>query len=1153
MKKNYLFGLFALATMLFTASCQEEDIAGINAGNSDVVTFAVNMKQTATTRAAALAGRGAQADKLYYGVYEKVGEKWELIPAISAAQEEGNLDPATITPGTPTQVEIKLAKQKDYSVIFWATNNSNNVCDVDWANRTMTMKTTGATANNEANDAFWAYETVVLNGAVAKTVDLYRPFAQLNIGASKADFKAAHDAQVDVNQSQIVLKKVANTFNMETGAASGKADVVLTYAYNAIPDSTAWKFPVAGHEYLAFGYVLVDTAKALVDVELAYNDAKGGAYNSAFTSVPVQRNYRTNIYGNLLSNSADYDVNLKPELGEEDTNIQVWDGESMDAPAIDDENKTVTVGLPNQLAWLAAAVNGTLPSDNVTRAVVDKNNFKGYTIKLESDINLGNQPWTPIGTSTNLSAGDTFQGTFDGQGFTITGLNVEHQDVAGLFGYVYGATIKNVTIEGATIKSNHYAGGVVAWVLNNKGNIQIPMVIENCHVKNSTITSTPEEVNGEWDNGDKVGGIVGYACYWSEDHGKNDGAVIKDCSVENTTIKAYRDFAGIVGYASHATIEKCSVKDITLEQDLTHDYKAPNTPTTFGDIIGRNDGGNTIDGEVAVASVEALQTAINAAEGKTTIALYADMEGNVTVVQKQGVKITIDGKGKKFNGSIKVHSNSNHYADAALTIRNVNFESSAASVNVIEALENGSLRYSTNITVEGCTFTATGEGENTSVGVQIKASKNAKVLNCTATNMHSLIQAQSCDETVVVEGCTINGKNGVAFKQVKAATVEGTTINAREYGIRFDGNIDNYGIVVKNNNITAYQPLIVRKMTGKNNTIKLEGDNTFTTDEEYQIVITNGSDDEEYVKPTGTYTLTGAEKYSYFPAPPVAKIGNTEYSSINEAIANWTNGTTLTLIADVTLSDVITLSSQEHHYLALGTYTMTAASDKNAIEIKSYGKADRGESGALTITADATNPGGINAGNKSCIHYKYDATLANNNYDRPIIYIKGGVFVGNSISSNGHNEEQDKCATFNISGGIFNCALNLTKAKLLISGGTFNKSVSCTGGGTSHRLIWGGKFKSFLFMTADDKNTKFWFGTSMAVSDVGLYIDDDNYLVVGGPVITEFGDKFAAKATNATKWSSYLKYSSAAEHGLYYTNADLAIQKHGEANVVLPQ
>ena len=269
-----------------------------------------------------------------------------------------------------------------------------------------------------------------------------------------------------------------------------------------------------------------------------------------------------------------------------------------------------------------------------------------------------------------------------------------------------------------------------------------------------------------------------------------------------------------------------------------------------------------------IYSADDLQTAVEAAVAGTAneFTLAANIEGEVVVViQQPDVKITIDGADHKFKGYIKVHSNSYHYADAALNIKNVNFETAQASVNFIEALENGAERYSTNITVENCTFTATGEAVDTAVGLQIKASKWAKVLNCTATDMHSLIQAQSCDETVVVKDCTINGKNGVAFKQVKAATVEGTTIVAREYGIRFDGNTDNYGIVVKNNNVTAAQPFIVRKMTGKNNTIVLEGQNTFTTDEYFKIVITNGSDDEAYVAPTGTYTLTGAEAYNVFP------------------------------------------------------------------------------------------------------------------------------------------------------------------------------------------------------------------------------------------------------------------------------------------------
>lgn len=334
------------------------------------------------------------------------------------------------------------------------------------------------------------------------------------------------------------------------------------------------------------------------------------------------------------------------------------------------------------------------------------------------------------------------------------------------------------------------------------------------------------------------------------------------------------------------------------------------SPTIFNIIIDEEFEGEKNDGRIFNATD--LQAALDAAPANATtvINLGANIEANVTDIQKPGRKVVIDGRGYKYNGTIKVHSNSNHYADAALTIKNLKFETSTASVNFIEALENGSERYSCNITVENCTFTATGAAENTAVGVQIKSSKNAKVIGCTATNMHSLIQAQSCDESVLVQNCTVNGKNGVAFKQVKSATVEGTTITAAAYGIRFDGNIDNYGIVVKNNNITANQPLIVRKMTGKDNTIALEGENTLTvsaasTSTEtpaYQIIITNGSDDEAYVKPTGTYTLTGAEGYTMFPEPyPVATWN--EFTAALVAGEDW-----IKLTADISTSASYTLT-----------------------------------------------------------------------------------------------------------------------------------------------------------------------------------------------------------------------------------------------------
>ena len=278
---------------------------------------------------------------------------------------------------------------------------------------------------------------------------------------------------------------------------------------------------------------------------------------------------------------------------------------------------------------------------------------------------------------------------------------------------------------------------------------------------------------------------------------------------------------------------------------------------------------------------------------------------------------------------------------------------------------------------------------------------------------------------------------------------------------------------------------------------------------------------------------------------PVAKVGNVGYGTIDEAVAAWTNNTTLTLCENVTLSDVVTLKSTEHHILNLATYTMTAAIGKNAIEIVPEGNgAGTAAKSCLTINADATNPGSMNAGNKACVYY----AKTNGINDRIMVTFNGGVFNG-TISSSSNNGGQ-ACPYFVFNGGVFNKSINLTKAMLKVTGGIFHNMFSCTGDSTAYRLISGGTFKSWTFMTADAAN-KFTVGTDKQVYNVGVYVNDEGYLVVGGPVITEFGDKFAAKATNATKWSSYLQYSSAATNGLYYTNAEMAIKKHGEANVVV--
>lgn len=262
---------------------------------------------------------------------------------------------------------------------------------------------------------------------------------------------------------------------------------------------------------------------------------------------------------------------------------------------------------------------------------------------------------------------------------------------------------------------------------------------------------------------------------------------------------------------------------------------------------------------------------------------------------------------------------------------------------------------------------------------------------------------------------------------------------------------------------------------------------------------------------------------------PVAKVGNTSYYTIAEAIANWTPNTTLTLLNDVELTDVITLKSTEHHILNLDTYTMTAAAKKNAIEITPEG-AGRAAKSCLTVNANANNPGGITATGKNCIYYR----KTNGIDDRLMVTINGGIFNASSVISSSSNNGGQACPYYVINGGTFNGSVSLTKAMLKVTGGTFNGMFSCTGDSTAYRLISGGTFKAFTFMTADAAS-KFVIGSAKEVYDVGVYVNDNGYLVVGGPVITEAGDKFVASSANYGGWSSYLKYSSAKSKGLYYT------------------
>ncbi len=293
------------------------------------------------------------------------------------------------------------------------------------------------------------------------------------------------------------------------------------------------------------------------------------------------------------------------EVGQ-DHHVMVWDGTVTEptAKTTTDGATTYEIISGSELAWFAQQ----------TRKSSDAKTFKDVTIKLMGDINLNKLPWSGIGYDDRKDQFEAhaFAGTFDGNGHTIYNLNVSSnckdpdRATAGLFNTVAtGATIKNLKIKVATIRSTHYAGGIVGYSYAGSDQSK-PVTIENCTVDSATIITTPAlkvDSNTDYDSGDKAGGIIGYLMY----------ANVKDCTVKNTTIKAYRDFGGIGGCANKVGADKkceisnCTVTNVTLTVDNTHNYKKFTKQADYNvdKIIGRPDdcvttSSNTADKDVKI-------------------------------------------------------------------------------------------------------------------------------------------------------------------------------------------------------------------------------------------------------------------------------------------------------------------------------------------------------------------------------------------------------------------------------------------------------------------------------------------------------------------------------------------------------------------------
>lgn len=303
MKKVLYLSAIALTSLIAT-SCASEEVAPVN--NDGMTTLTVKLPADIASRAF---NSGTQAKNLYVAIYEADGDKKCLFSNFGGTTGVNGMEVTNFN-GTDltTTIKVSLVKNKTYDIYCWAqsyTMDTNSPYQWNETDKSISVTYPSEMTNyDEGRDAFYGKLTSFQSGVTANhSITLKRPFAQINVGTSDLQaYKYASGNNAPV--FGMTVKGAATSVNLDTDAISGSADAVVATAASS---ATTFEASVTGLSYLAMGYVL--PGEGLMEVDL---NVDGDADFATYTSVPSQMNYRTNIYGALLTNPEVFNVEIAP-------------------------------------------------------------------------------------------------------------------------------------------------------------------------------------------------------------------------------------------------------------------------------------------------------------------------------------------------------------------------------------------------------------------------------------------------------------------------------------------------------------------------------------------------------------------------------------------------------------------------------------------------------------------------------------------------------------------------------------------------------------------------------------------------------------------------------------------------------------------------
>lgn len=681
MKK--LFFYLSVAMLGVTAASCQKEVAVENPGDGNV-TITI---QTPGVETKAIAD-GLNVDIVYYEIYKN---------------EEGHKNSLTGTPlvhgtvemsGKEASLSLNLLQGQEYVGLFWAQVNGKNYYNVgDLRNVTVNYPNEDnnkTLANDEERAAFCNYKTFATGQNV--TVVLERPFAQINLGTSFQSLEI--DYKIALEESSMTVTGVANAFNVAAMTAKTETENIVNveFGMNTVPYAFEELETLSANDdtwaYAGMNYVLVPGDASTVNVAYSIK-TDVGTLSRTVSAVPVKKNFRTNLLGNLLT---------------EETKIEIVVDERFNTPDLE----------PAPI-YMAAAIGGefTLAEDiTLTEPLVIQSslvlNLGGHTLK-------GGKAYAAGVTGTEISAITVDKGatlTIEGEG-TIQGSE-------------YGVYVKNgnVVVKGGSITAGTSAVQVNVGTADIEGGV----------FSNTDATDTRYVINcidANWKNGTAKVNITGGTFHnfnpadnVAEGAGTdfvNDGYQVVEPSADVYTVIEDSAIFAADDAAVEAALDNPAVNTIYLNAGTyTIDVYSNFDPKESLTIIGTEgtkvqfasvqvrlhqaknftiknceilhmaqkswgmlvfSTGNSAEGVYTVSNCtfngvgtqgifinETVAGAVYNIENCTFDGEFGSTDGAVTIQNNHGVEFTVNVTGCTFNMQNGSHEISHHYNDSAFTL-----------------------------------------------------------------------------------------------------------------------------------------------------------------------------------------------------------------------------------------------------------------------------------------------------------------------------------------------------------------------------------------------------------------------------------------------------------------------------------------------------